>query len=568
MPSRSCCTGAELDGSESLGDRLLRGDPSIFTELLEILDEAVTIRDASGQIVYANRTALAHLGFESREQLQARSSRSIMDDYIVEDEHGKPLSIEDVPSVRLMYGRSAAPLLMRAVHRATGELHWNLLRATPLRNDDGDFIGAITVIEDVTAVKQAEVRTRVLAESGAMLASSLDYQQTLHHVANVAVPALADWCAVDLVDAENQRERLVTAHRDPAKRSLAARLRDFEPDKLEDGRALAQVVRSGVSVLHPAITDDQLTAAARSEDHLRLLRELGMRSVVMVPMRVPARTIGVMTLATAESRRRLTQDDLELAEQLARRAAVAVENARLHTTLAGVAETLQESLLPEQLPEIPRWEAASLYRPADTEQRIDVGGDFYELFERDGAWFGIIGDVTGRGVAAASLTALMRHGARIASRLEPSPSAILRRLDEALRHYSRGALCTALCLRLYDDRVVISSAGHPPAVLVGREGVIEAPGGGPLLGAFADADWAEETLPVAPEQLLFLYTDGVTETVGRDERFGCDRLHALLAQSHGRTPNTVLADLDAALDAFRSARRRDDVAALVLKPRR
>ena len=151
--------------------------------------------------MYANRTALAHLGFESREQLQARSSRSIMDDYIVEDEHGKPLSIEDVPSVRLMYGRSAAPLLMRAVHRATGELHWNLLRATPLRNDDGDFIGAITVIEDVTAVKQAEVRTRVLAESGAMLASSLDYQQTLHHVANVAVPALADWCAVDLIDA-------------------------------------------------------------------------------------------------------------------------------------------------------------------------------------------------------------------------------------------------------------------------------------------------------------------------------------------------------------------------------
>jgi PAS domain S-box-containing protein len=535
---------------------------------LEILDEAVTIRDASGQIVYANQTALAHLGFESREQLQARSSRSIMDDYIVEDEHGKPLSIDDVPSVRLMYGRPAAPLLMRTVHRATGELHWNLLRATPLRNDDGDFIGAITVIEDVTAVKQAEVRTRVLAESGAMLASSLDYQQTLHHVANVAVPALADWCAVDLVDAENRRERLVTAHRDPAKRSLAARLRDFEPDKLEDGRALAQVVRSGVSELHPAITDEQLTAAARGEDHLRLLRELGMRSVVMVPMRVPARTIGVMTLATAESRRRLTQDDVELAEQLARRAAVAVENARLHTTLAGVAETLQESLLPEQLPEIPRWEAASLYRPADTEQRIDVGGDFYELFERDGAWFGIIGDVTGRGVAAASLTALMRHGARIASRLEPSPSAILRRLDEALRHYSRGALCTALCLRLYDDRVVISSAGHPPAMLVGREGVIEVPGGGPLLGAFADADWAEETLPVAPEQLLFLYTDGVTETVGRDERFGCARLHALLAQNHGRTPNRVLADLDAALDAFRSAGRRDDVAALVLTPRR
>ena len=491
-----------------------------------------------------------------------------MADYIVEDEHGHPLSLDDVPSVRLMHGIAAAPLLMRVVNRSTGELHWNLLRATPLREAEGRFTGAITVIEDVTAVKQAEVRTRVLAESGAILASSLDYQQTLRNVANVAVPSLADWCAVDLVNAENRRERVVAAHRDPAKQSLAARLRDFEPNELEPERALARVLRTGVSELHPVITEEQLAAAARSEDHLHLLRELGMRSVVLVPMRVAARTIGVMTLATAESRRRLTQEDLELAEQMARRAAVAVENARLHTALAGVAETLQESLLPEQLPEIPGWEAASLYRPAHTEQQIDVGGDFYELFERDGTWFGIIGDVTGRGVAAASLTALMRHSARIASRLEPSPSAILRRLDEALRDYSKGALCTALCLRLYEDRVLISSAGHPPAMRVGADRIVESPTAGPLLGAFADADWPEETLAVAPEQLLFLYTDGVIETAGPEERFGSDRLQALLAQQFGRSPGAVLTDLDTALDAFRGARRRDDVAALVLRPRR
>jgi PAS domain S-box-containing protein len=528
----------------------------------------VTIRDADGSIVYANRAALAHLGFDSREQLQTRSSSSIMADYIVEDEHGGALSLDDVPSVRLMHGMTATPLLMRVVNRSSGELRWNLLRATPLRDADGEYLGAITVIEDVTAVKQAEVRTRVLAESGALLTSSLDYQQTLANVAKVAVPALADWCAVDLLDAEHRREHLVAAHREPAKQALAARLRDFEPDELEPDRALARVLRTGISELHPVITDEQLAAAARNDDHLRLLRELGMRSVLIVPMRVPARTIGVMTLATAESRRRLTQEDLELAEQLARRAAVAVENARLHTALAGVAETLQQSLLPEQLPEIPAWEAASLYRPADTERGIDVGGDFYELFEHDGAWFGIIGDVTGRGVAAASLTALMRHGARMASRLEPSPAAILRRLDEALRNYSRGALCTALCLQLLEDRVVLSSAGHPPAMLAGRDGIVEAPGAGPLLGAFADADWPEETLPVACEQLLFLCTDGVIETVGREERFGSGRLRALLEQDYRLSPATVLANLDTALEAFRGARRRDDVAALVLRPRR
>jgi PAS domain S-box-containing protein len=535
--------------------------------MLEVLDEAVTIRDADGEIVYANRAALAHLGFETREELQRRSSRSIMDDYVVDDEHGNTLGFDDVPSVRLMHGKPTGPLLMRVVHRVTGALQWVLLRATPIHDEDGEFVGAITVIEDVTAVKQAEVRTRVLAESGAILASSLDYQETLRNVANVAVPALADWCVVDLVGPEDQRERLVAAHVDPAKQALAARLRTFEPEGVARDTPLERVLRTGRSELYAVVTDEQLVAGARGEEHLRLLRELAMVSVVMVPMRVAARTIGVMTLATAESRRHLSQDDLELAEQLARRAAVAVEHARLHTTLAEVVETVQESLRPEELPEIPQWEAASLYRPADSEQRIDVGGDFFELFEGDGGWFAIIGDVTGRGIAAASLTPLMRHGARIASRLESSPAAILRRLDEALRDYSRGALCTALCLRLHDDRVVISSAGHPPALLVGGGRIVEAPCTGPLLGAFSDADWRDETLPVSPQQLLFLYTDGVIETAGRDERFGVARLRALLADRRGSSPETVIADLDHALEAFRGARRRDDVAALVLRPR-
>ena len=287
---------------------------------------------------------------------------------------------------------------------------------------------------------------------------------------------------------------------------------------------------------------------------------------MMVPMRVPARTIGVMTLATAESRRRLTQDDLELAEQLARRAAVAVENARLHTTLAGVAETLQESLLPEQLPEIPRWEAASLYRPADTEQRIDVGGDFYELFERDGAWFGIIGDVTGRGVAAASLTALMRHGARIASRLEPQPAAILGRLNEFLRQRPGDSLCTALCAELRERHVVLSSAGHPPAMIVSDTGEVrEAPTSGPLLGAFADSQWPEQAAPV-DNALILLYTDGVTELAGTHERFGVDRLRALLSEHARASPAQLLAELDKAIQAFSAGSQRDDIAALALRP--
>jgi PAS domain S-box-containing protein len=117
----------------------------------------VTIRDAAGTIVYANRRALARMGFDSLEALQTRSSVAVMDDYLVEDEHGRLLSMDDVPSVRLMNDQPAEPLLMRTVHRATGERRWNLLKATALRDEQGEFLGALTVIEDVTAVKAAEV---------------------------------------------------------------------------------------------------------------------------------------------------------------------------------------------------------------------------------------------------------------------------------------------------------------------------------------------------------------------------------------------------------------------------
>jgi serine phosphatase RsbU (regulator of sigma subunit) len=279
-------------------------------------------------------------------------------------------------------------------------------------------------------------------------------------------------------------------------------------------------------------------------------------------MKVPARIVGVMTLATVESGRRLGDDDVELAEQLARRAAVAVENARLHTTLTSIAETVQRSLLPRPLPDIPGWEVASIYRPAKTEIRIDVGGDFYEFFEHDGTWFAILGDVGGKGVKAASITALMRHGARVACRSEPHPAAILGRLDEALAQQPGDALC----LSLHADHVVISSAGHPPAILVSVDGKLrEAPSAGPLLGAFPGCERPHQRIDVRPGDLLVLYTDGVIEAPGRDGRFGAERLRAVLSAQAGSRPRALLDRLEAALGAFAFAPAHDDVAAVALR---
>jgi PAS domain S-box-containing protein len=565
---RTRCAEGDLE-RHALTGGAVRGDWSAFVDVLDVLAEAVTIRDRDGTIAYANQAALASMGFPSVEAMRSRSSTSIMDDYLVEDEHGNPLTIDDVPSMRMMHGESAEPLVMRTTHRETGATRWHQLKTTPLVDQNGELMAAVTVIEDVTAVKTAEVRMRMLAESGRILASSLDYQQTLRNVANLAVPRLADWCAVDLVSPELRREYVVVAHQDPAKIELAARVREFEPDRIDPENATARVLRTNTSELYTDVTDEQIAQGARSEEHLRLLRQLKIRSVLVVPMRVPRKTIGVMTLVSAESRRRLTEEDVELAEQLARRAAVAVENARLHTMLSDVAETLQHSLLPDPLPEIPGWEIASLYRPAGGEQRIDVGGDFYDVFPVDDAWFVIIGDVTGKGVSAAALTALLRHGARFATRHDPRPGAVLSQLDEALRGRSGESLCTALCVRIESDRFVISSGGHPPALILGGDGrVREAPQSGPLLGAFPDGEWPEESFGISAQDMLLVYTDGVTETEGTGERFGALRLRGLLAENAGLAPAELLARLDRALDEFRAGARDDDIAALALRPRR
>jgi serine phosphatase RsbU (regulator of sigma subunit) len=457
---------------------------------------------------------------------------------------------------------------MRTVHRETGRLNWRQLKTRPIRDESGELIAAVTVIEDMTAVKTAETRTRILAESGRILASSLDYQQTLQNVANLAVPDLADWCAVDLIDSELRREHFVIAHVDPEKVALAERVRALEGDEIAPDRGIGQVFRTGKSELYTDISEEMLQEGGPSEERLKLMRDLEIRSAIVVPMQVPARTIGVMTLVTAESRRRLEVDDLELGAQLARRAAVAVENARLHTRLTRIAETLQASLLPEPVPDVPGWEIASLYRPAGAEQRIDVGGDFYDVFSASESWLAVIGDVTGKGVTAAALTALLRHGARFASRYEARPAAILRELDSALQARPE-SLCTVMCVRLGSGTVTVSSGGHPPALLARSDGsVIESVAPGPLLGAFHDGHWPEEELGMTPDSTLLLYTDGVIEASGKTERFGTERLKAFLAEQAGAAPGALLAALDETLDEFTGgAVRQDDVAALALRPR-
>ena len=554
-----------------LGERILAGQGPELAELLELVAEAVIVRDRQDRIVYANRTALSNLGFDSLEELRGHPDSSLLDRFVVYDEGGKEMGRSTFPTPRAAAGETPlSPTLMHVVDRRTGESRWEQVRVTPLRDRAGRVAATVTVGENVTAVKNAEVHTRMLAETGRILSSSLDYQQTLRNVAWAAVPALADWCLVELADEpDDRRDQVVVAHRNPQLRDLAGQLAELEPDQPGEHSASSRVIDTGDSALLDVVDDSDLARIAHGPGQLRVLRELGIRSAIVVPMRIRDRTLGAISFYTSDSLRRLNEQDLELAEQLGRRAAVAVENSRLHTMLAGVAETLAQSLMPSPLPELPGWEVAALYQPAVVEERVEIGGDFYEVFDAGPAPLALIGDVTGHGVAAATLTGLMRHGARFAGRLDPRPEAVLRHLDEELRERPANAMCTALCATIHEQRLVLASAGHPPAMHVAADGgVLEVPAPGPLLGAFADSAWHAETLTVRPGELVLLYTDGVTETAAASgERYGVDRLRQFLSAHAGCAPQALLDALNAALDLFRGGEPTDDVAALALAPR-
>jgi PAS domain S-box-containing protein len=295
--------------------------------ILGALAEAVTVHDEHGKLVYANPAAAALLGADSVDELLAAEPGELAARFVITREDGSPVRESDFPGHRLVAGDHAPPLLTRSIERRTGREYWLLTKAT-LLDDEGML--AVNIIEDVTEAKTAERRQQFFAEAGELLASTLDYEQTLQHVASLVVPTLADWCAIDLLDDDGRLERVALHHADPAKRRLGREMQRRYPPDLEADAGFGPTLREGRPQLHPDISVAMLEAGARDAEHLQLLRQLGMRSAMILPLRARDRTIGALTLVTAESRRAFNEDDLAFAQDVARRTAVAVENSRRH----------------------------------------------------------------------------------------------------------------------------------------------------------------------------------------------------------------------------------------------
>jgi PAS domain S-box-containing protein len=558
-----------LDNARLFGD--LQATDQRLEAIVANLGEAVTAFAPDGSIIFTNQAAAAFAGVASPEQLMATDRARLLDEWIVLDEHGEEVPVERRPVTRALAGETPEPMVLRAVERATGRDLWLMSRAAPVHGPDGELQFVVAVSEDVGAVKRQERRERLLSNASKLLGSSLDVDATLDKAAWAVVPELADWARVDLPDERGVLRQAAVAHRDLELVELLNEWRrDYPPDPA-DTRGPAEVLRSGRSVVWSDVDPEDMVRYARTPRHEELMRLVDVRSMVIVPMSVGDRVIGTMQLATtSESERRLGAEQLEIAEELARRAAIAVENARVHAERTHIAATLQRSLLPPRLPVIPGLTIAARFRAAGT--ATDVGGDFYDLFEARDRWMVMMGDVTGKGPGAAAVTSLARYTMRTIAQYEDDPTDMLRRLNATLGDDpERRQICTAVCVAVRPPArqgdgvwLDIVCAGHPAPFLVTAAGTVEAVGcPGTLLGAFAEGRWTSIAVELGPGDALVLYTDGVTDTRGPDGRYGADRLAALLREIGPAEADTTAQRIDDALQAF--GEQRDDVALLILR---
>jgi serine phosphatase RsbU (regulator of sigma subunit) len=394
---------------------------------------------------------------------------------------------------------------------------------------------------------------------------------------------------VDVLEEDGSLERLAVAHQDPEKVALVHELQERYPPDPDAPRGVAQVLRTGRSELVPEIPESLVEEAARDAEHREILRGLGLKSYIIVPLVARGRIFGAISLVSAESGRRYGQAELELVEELAGRAALAVDNARLYRVRAQVARTLQEGLLPSRLPEVPGVEVGLRYVSAG---EIDVGGDFYDLFDTrtvdqngssseppSSSWGVVIGDVSGKGAEAAAVLALARYTIRAMATRESHPSAVLTGLNEAMlrqrREHDDHKFCTVTYARLetnegnteHGSKVTVCRGGHSPPLLLKADGSIYKIGQpGRAIGVFEDANLTEQEASLAPGDALILYTDGVIEARSSDGLFfGEERLIAFLQSSVGLDASTIAGRIEDAVLNFQEQVPGDDIAVLVLR---
>jgi PAS domain S-box-containing protein len=415
-------------------------------------------------------------------------------------------------------------------------------------------------------------RLQFLSDINDAITAAGDLQELMTNVAKAAVPGLGDWCMVYVLpDDGSPVPQVEIAHSDPTMVSYAHRLRERFPYDPNARLGMAHVIRTGVPEFYPVIDEAVIESFEPTDDERDVLRDLVLRSSIAVPVTKRGRVLGGIQLLMTHSRRHYTADDLTLAEAVASRIAASIDNMRLSDAQRAIASTLQASLLPDELPDIPGVDAAVRYWA--TGQGVEVGGDFYDVFPAsDAEWAVVIGDVCGTGPIAAAVTGLARHTIASAAWHGDDEVTVLRNLNRALRARNTGPFCTVVygTLRAEADAAMFTfaCAGHPLPVVTRADGSAAMQGEyGTLIGVLDDIDVTAAAVALRPGDAIVLYTDGVTDVA---PPHGIDDHQLVELVLHAASRTVTAEELADALEAELMAilpleQRHDDIALLVLR---
>ncbi|WP_405765363.1 SpoIIE family protein phosphatase [Streptomyces sp. NBC_01538] len=439
--------------------------------------------------------------------------------------------------------------------RASGEVRdhaWSLF-LSPLKDRAGAVLGVSALVIDITEQYWARRRLAVLNDAGVRIGSTLDVTRTAEELAEVAVTGFADFAAVDLLESVVQGHEpqpvppdTPVVCRRTAQRSVLQGCpesvvptgdTDVHPPGSPPAQALITGRASHYSAGDPLLRAWSTASPARAES----MRRFKIHSVMMVPLSARGVTLGMMLLLRHATADPFVQDDLTLAEEIAARAAVSIDNARRYTREHRTALTLQRSLLPERLTGAEAVDLAHRYLPAGSGD--EIGGDWFDVIALSGGRVAlVVGDVVGHGVHASATMGRLRTAVRTLADAEFTPDELLTRLDDLVVRLDReegpdargqaedasgevGATCLYAVYDPVTGRCDLARAGHPPPVLVTSDGtvqVVDLPAGPPL--GLGGLPFEAAQIEMGEGSLLALYTDGLIETPGRDIDVGLDLL--------------------------------------------
>jgi serine phosphatase RsbU (regulator of sigma subunit)/PAS domain-containing protein/anti-sigma regulatory factor (Ser/Thr protein kinase) len=537
--------------------------------------EMTRMYDHHDAVLHAVREGVLIVGDDGRLLLANDEARRLLD--LPPGAEGR--KVTDLPLEAGLAG------MLTSERTATDEVHLTADRLLAVNKRPtapyGGHAGSVVTLRDTTELRaltgRAEVareRLKLLYDAGVGIGTTLDVTRTAQELAQVAVPRFADSVTVELAE-EVLRGGKLTGTSTAMRRTAVSGPPAHQPPapvgeliRFAPGSPQARCLESGRAVLEA----DLRTARGPDPARTRRILDQGIHSLITVPLRARGTVLGTVDFWRSQRAEPFDEEDVPFAEELAARAAVALDNARRYTREHTMAVALQRSLLPRDLPEQDALEVAYRYLPA----RAGVGGDWFDVIELSGARVAlVVGDVVGHGLHAAATMGRLRTAVHNFSTLDLSPEELLARLDDLVSRLdqeqaARGEewLTGATCLYvIYDPTSGVCSlarAGHPPPALVHPDGTVtfpDLPADPPLGVGGLPFETTEVRLPEGSR--LVLYTDGLVDDRDRDIDAGLDILRTVLAHSDGSPEQTCRA----VLDALPPDRASDDTVLLVARTR-